>query len=65
MMPRDDIEELQEENNVLKETVSYLEIVLKKAKERRNGDCKILAKKLLEVKPELEDWLKTRFGEYL
>lgn len=42
-MPRDDIEELQEENNVLKETVSYLEIVLKNAKERRNEDCKTRA----------------------
>ena len=65
MMPRDDIEALQEENNVLKETVSYLEIVLEKAKERRNRDCKILTKKLLEVKPEIEDWIKKNFGEYL
>jgi hypothetical protein len=28
-------------------------------------DCRILARKLKEKAPELEDWLKTNFGEYL
>jgi hypothetical protein len=28
-------------------------------------DCRILARKLKEKAPELEDWLNTNFGEYL
>lgn len=40
MMPRDDIEQMKE-------------------------DMQILIKKLLEVKPELEDWIKLNFKEYL
>lgn len=40
MMPRCDIEKLQE-------------------------DVQVLIKKLLEVKPELEEWIKLNFGEYL
>ena len=28
-------------------------------------DCKILAKKLLEVRPDLEEWVKLHFWEYL
>lgn len=28
-------------------------------------DCKALAQKLLEVKPELKEWLEANYGEYL
>lgn len=28
-------------------------------------DCKTLAQKLLQVKPELRDWLKINYKEYL
>ena len=28
-------------------------------------DCKTLAQKLLQVKPELRDWLEVNYGEYL
>lgn len=33
--------------------------------ERLQEDCKTLAKKLLEVKPELRGWLKVNFKEYI
>lgn len=68
MMPRDDIEALQEELISLRTTCKDLRNACIEA---RNGefkaqqDCKILSEKLLSVKPELEDWLKTNFGEYL
>ena len=42
---------------VLLEVISKLETTTK--------DCHILAKKLLSVKPELEEWIKLNFGEYL
>lgn len=34
---------------------------------RRNHvlDCRTLAKKLLQVKPELREWLEVNYGEYL
>ena len=34
---------------------------------RRNhvSDCCTLAKKLLQVKPELREWLEVNYGEYL
>ena len=34
---------------------------------RRNPvlDCQTLAKKLLQVKPELREWLEVNYGEYL
>ena len=68
MMPRDDIEALQEELISLRTSCGdwYNACI-----EARNGefkaqqDCKILAKKLLEAKPELEDWIKLNFWEYL
>ena len=61
MMPRDDIEELQKMANTFLAEKLYWEVEAKKDKD----NCKTLARKLLEAKPELEDWLKTRFGEYL
>ena len=68
MMPRDDIEALQEELISLRTSCGdwYNACI-----EARNGefkaqqDCKILAKKLLSVKPEFEEWIKLNFGEYL
>lgn len=32
---------------------------------KHKGNCKILAQKLKEKAPELEDWLNANFGEYL
>ena len=34
-------------------------------KEKAVNDCKTLAQKLLQVKPELRDWLEVNFKEYL
>ena len=68
MMPRDDIEALQEEVKELKETLG---ITMELARNNfdlykiTQEDCQILAKKLLDAKPELEDWVKLNFGEYL
>lgn len=33
--------------------------------EQMKEDIQLLIKKLLEAKPELEDWIKKNFGEYL
>ena len=34
-------------------------------KTRYKADCHTLAQKLLQVKPELRDWLEVNYGEYL
>ena len=47
------------------ETAKQLEDVYIKEKVKSEKDCKILVKKLLEAKPELEDWIKKNFEEYL
>ena len=68
MMPRCDIEALKKENAKLKEMVSYTPEewnTMLRTIERNKEDIQLLIKKLLSVKPELEDWLKTRFVEYL
>lgn len=68
MMPRDDIEALQEELISLRTTCKDLRNTCIESRNREfktQQDCKILAKKLLEVKPELEEWVKLNFGEYL
>ena len=61
MMPRDDIEELQKMANTFLAEKLYWEVEAKKDKD----NCKIIAKKLLSVKPDLEGWIKKNFGEYL
>ena len=35
------------------------------AKRRHISNCRILAQKLKEKAPDLEDWLNANFGEYL
>ena len=68
MMPRDDIEKLQKDIQTLKEYLggSYQLIIERNIIiEKQKQDLTILAKKLLEVKPELEDWIKLNFREYL
>lgn len=40
-------------------------MVLQAEIEKLKTDCKTLAKKLLQVKPELRDWLEVNYGEYL
>jgi hypothetical protein len=68
MMPRCDIEELRRENAKLKEMVSYTPEewnTMLRTVERNKEDIQLLIKKLLSVKPELENWLKKNFGEYL
>lgn len=65
MMPRDDIEALQEENKKLKSRLDFITTASDFDIGRMQDDCRVLVKKLLEVKPELEDWIKLNFGEYL
>ena len=38
---------------------------LKEENTKLKTDCQTLAKKLLQVKPELRDWLEVNFKEYL
>lgn len=38
---------------------------LQKENTRHKTDCKTLAQKLLQAKPELRGWLETNYGEYL
>ena len=64
-MPRCDIESLQKEIKHLKSKIDFLETSKDFDIGRLEEDCKTLAKKLLEVKPELEGWLKQNFKEYL
>ena len=75
MIPRDDIEALQEENKKLKKKNIKLGKKIDELYENIDcwaksnvelyDNCEILVKKLLEAKPELEDWIKLNFGEYL
>lgn len=68
MMPRDDIEKLQKDIQTLKEYLggSYQLIIERNFTiEKQKKDLTVLARKLLEVKPELEEWVKLNFGEYL
>ena len=53
-------DELPQERRSPEVIISVLDMLME-----AKDDCRILAHKLLEVKPELEDWLKTNFGEYL
>lgn len=67
-MPRCDIEALKKENIKLKEMVSYTPEewnTMLRTIEREKINIQLLIKKLLEVKPELEEWVKLNFGEYL
>ena len=68
MMPRCDIEKLQKDIQTLKEYLggSYQLIIERNIIiEKQKQDLIILAHKLLSVKPELEEWVKLNFGEYL
>lgn len=75
MMPRDDIEALQEENKKLKKKNVELDKKIDELYENIDlwaksnvelyDNCQILVKKLLEAKPELEEWIKLNFVEYL
>lgn len=68
MMPRCDIEKLQKDIKTLKEYLggSYQLIIERNFTiEKQKQNLTILARKLKEKAPELEDWLKTNFGEYL
>lgn len=57
--------EVRRENAKLKSRLDFITTASDFDISRMQDDCKILAKKLLEVKPELEDWLNANFGEYL
>jgi len=44
------------------------DVIIKKSDKENiklKSDCCTLAKKLLQVKPELRDWLEVNYGEYL
>lgn len=40
-------------------------MALQSENDKLKTDCKTLAQKLLQIKPELRDWLKVNYGEYL
>ena len=40
-------------------------MVLQASNDKLKTDCRTLAQKLLQVKPELRDWLEINFKEYL
>lgn len=57
---------LQAENAQLKkwcEEFNALEVY--KENDKLKTDCRTLAQKLLQVKPELREWLEINFKEYL
>lgn len=68
MMPRDDIEDLQKRIKVLEQVGEMKQTLIDRTVEEEGklrDNCKTLAKKLLEANPELEEWVKLNFGEYL
>ncbi len=56
---KDFFTEVSEIKEVLEQVPSFKEYIKLKT------DCKTLAHKLLQVKPELRDWLEINFKEYL
>ena len=40
-------------------------MVLQDGNDKLKKDCRALAQKLLQVKPELREWLEVNYGEYL
>lgn len=40
-------------------------MVLEAENDKLKTDCHTLAQKLLQVKPELREWLEVNYGEYL
>lgn len=65
-MPRDFVPLTQYtelKNNFLKLNDRRNKLEIEKAKLK--SDCKVLAQKLLQVKPELREWLEVNYGEYL
>ena len=60
-MARDDRKELRERI----ENLNYWVKLLQSIGIRHKKNCRILAQKLKEKAPELEDWIKKNFGEYL
>lgn len=53
-------DELPQETRSPEVIISVLDMLME-----AKDDCRILARKLLEAKPELEEWIKLNFGEYL
>lgn len=58
---------LKTENKWYSEQLNEAVKKIDKLKEQKKptSDCKTLAQKLLQVKPELREWLETNYGEYL
>lgn len=58
---------LKTENKWYSEQLNEAVKKIDKLKEQQKikADCKTLAKKLLQVKPELREWLEVNFKEYL
>lgn len=57
--------ELKAENNKLKSRLDYITTASDYDIGRLQEDCHTLARKLLQVKPELREWLEVNFKEYL
>jgi len=53
-------DELPQERRSNEVIISVLDMLME-----AKDDCRILARKLLEEKPELDGWLRKNFGEYL
>jgi hypothetical protein len=53
--------ELKESFDLIKSSLYSMTKVWNSTRE----DCRILAQKLLQVKPELREWLEVNFKEYL
>lgn len=58
---------LKTENKWYSEQLNEAVKKIDKLKEQKKptSDCKTLAQKLLQVKPELREWLEVNFKEYL
>lgn len=58
---------LKTENKWYSEQLNEAVKKIDKLKEQQKikADCKTLAKKLLQVKPELKEWLEVNYKEYL
>lgn len=57
-----------EEWKALMDLYKEADVIIKKSDKENiklKTDCKTLAQKLLQVKPELRDWLEVNYGEYL
>jgi len=61
MSGKDEIEELRK----ISKSILAMKIYWEEEAKNKRDDCRTLAQKLLQVKPEIRDWLEVNYGEYL